>query len=119
VSNYETTQKKRNVVVGIFVIAGVCALMWMVFKFGDLPVFASRWRSFNVVVQFPTATGVQENTVVRFCGYQIGRVTSVEPPKIMKDLKTGHFYHQTIVVLSIDKKYNDIPNDVDVKLMTR
>ena len=37
----------------------------------------------------------------------------------MKDLKTGRFYHQTVVVLSIDKEYNRIPANVEVKLMTR
>ena len=118
-SNYETTQRRRNITVGIFVIVAVCALFWMIFKFGDLPVFVSEWRSFQVRVQFPTAPGVQENTPVRFCGYQIGRVTDVEPPKILKDLNTGQLYHQTVAVLNIEKKYNDIPADVDAKLMTR
>jgi len=56
---------------------------------------------------------------VRFCGYQIGRVTKVRPPKIIKDLNTGKFYHQTVVELSINRKYKDIPEDVEVKLMTR
>jgi ABC-type transporter Mla subunit MlaD len=56
---------------------------------------------------------------VRFCGYQIGRVTDVKPPKVMKDLNTGKFYHQTLVVLSIDRNYSDIPSDVEAKLMTR
>ena len=118
-SNYETTQRRRNIIVGIFVIAAVGALFWMIFKFGDLPVFVSEWRSFQVRVQFPTAPGVQENTPVRFCGYQIGRVTDVVPPKILKDLNTGRFYHQTMAVLNIEKKYNDIPANVDAKLMTR
>jgi len=91
----------------------------MIFKFGDLPLFVSEWKCFAVTVQFPTAPGVQKNTPVRFCGFQIGRVTNVKPPKVMKDLKTGQFYHQTIVVLSIGKEYSNIPDDVEVKLMTR
>jgi len=62
---------------------------------------------------------VQENTPVRFCGYQIGRVTDIESPKIMKDKNTNKYYHQTLVVLSIDKEFNDIPEDVDAKLMSR
>ena len=118
-SDYETTQRRRNIIVGIFVIVAVCAFFWLIFKFGDLPVFVSEWKSFGVRVQFPTAPGVQENTSVRFCGYQVGRVTKVEPPKVLKDLNTGRFYHQTVVVLNIERKYDDIPADVDVKLMTR
>lgn len=118
-SDYETTQRRRNIIVGIFVILAMFAFGVMVYKFGDLPVFVGQLKSYPVSVQFPSAPGVQENTPVRFCGYQIGRVTAVKPPKVMEDLKTGKIYHQTIVILSINKAYNRIPADVEVKLMTR
>jgi len=118
-SDYETIQRRRNIIVGLFVIVAICALVWLVFKFGDLPGTVSKMRSFDVFVQFPAATGVQSDTPVRFCGYQIGRVTAVKPPKVLKDLNTGKFYHQTLVVISIDKKCEDIPEDVEAKLMTR
>jgi len=84
-----------------------------------LPTIVTKLDSYQVFVQFPTAPGVQRDTPVRFCGYQIGRVTSVKPPKVMEDRNTHQFYHQTLVVISIDKQYNDIPADVDAKLMTR
>jgi phospholipid/cholesterol/gamma-HCH transport system substrate-binding protein len=71
------------------------------------------------MVQFPTAPGVQKDTPVQFCGYQIGRVSSVEYPKPRRDLNTGQMYHQILVVLSIDKKHSQIPSNVEVKLMTR
>lgn len=118
-SDYETTQRRRNIAVGIFAIAAMIAIIYLIFKFGDLPLFVSRMKSFQVKIQFPTASGVQENTPVRFCGYQIGRVTEVRSPKIMEDLNTHKFYHQTLVVASIDKQYDDIPADVEAKLMTR
>lgn len=118
-SDYETSQKRRNFVVGIFVVLGLSALGWLIFKFGDLPGIVTKYRSFQVFVQFPSAPGVQRDTPVRFCGYQIGRVTSVMTPEIRTDLVTGQEYYQTVVVLSIDKKYGTIPYDVEVKLMTR
>ena len=118
-SDYETSQRRRNFVVGIFVILGLTALGWLIFKFGDLPGVVTRYRSFQVFVQFPTAPGVQRDTPVRFCGYQIGRVTAIMAPQIKKDLVTGLEYYQTVVVLSIDKKYGTIPYDVEVKMMTR
>ncbi|MHC4061084.1 MAG: MlaD family protein [Planctomycetota bacterium] len=118
-SDYETTQRRRNVVVGIFVIAAMGALGAMIYKFGDMPGAISRLGSYPVKVQFPTAPGVQRDTPVRFCGYQIGRVTNVKPPQVMKDRKTHKFYHQTLVVLSIDRQFNNIPADVEAKLMTR
>jgi len=106
-------------VVGVFVIAGLCALVWLIFKFGDLPGIVTKMNSFQVFVQFPTATGVQKDTPVRFCGYQIGRVTSVMAPEIRKDRVTGLEYYQAVVVLSIDRRYATIPSTVEVKLMTR
>jgi ABC-type transporter Mla subunit MlaD len=105
--------------VGVFVAAALISLGVMIYKFGDLPTAVSRIGSFQVKVQFPTATGIQRDTPVRFCGYQIGKVTSVRPPQVMEDLNTHKFYHQTLVVLSIDNRYDDIPCDVDTKLMTR
>jgi len=119
VSDYETAQKRRNMVVGIFVIAGLCALVWLIFKFNDLPGVVTKMNAFQVFVQFPTATGVQKDTPVRFCGYQIGRVTNVMAPEVRKDKLTDLEYYQTVVVLSIDKRYPTIPANVDVKLMTR
>ncbi|MHC4542506.1 MAG: MlaD family protein, partial [Planctomycetota bacterium] len=118
-SDYETTQRRHNMVVGLFVIAGLCALVWLIFKFGDLPGIVTKMNAFEVFVQFPTATGVQKDTPVRFCGYQIGRVTSVMAPEVRKDMVTGLEYYQTVVVLSIDKRYPTIPSCVEVKLMTR
>jgi len=119
VSDYETIQRRRNVIVGIFVVAGICALGWMVSQFRDIPLLVSRIGSYNVFVQFAKAPGVQRDTPVRFCGYQIGRVTAVQPPRPMKDVKTNKFYHQTLVVLSIDNSYKDIPADVNVVLLTK
>lgn len=118
-TDYETIQRRRNLIVGVFVIVGLAALVWLIFKFGDLPIKVSELRSFAVIVQFPTAKGIQRNAPVQFCGYQIGRVTDVMAPEKLLDLQTGLAYHQTKVILSIDKKYVDIPSNVSVKLMTR
>jgi len=123
VSDYETIQRRRNIIVGIFVVVALSALIWLILKFGDLPTTVSKIRSFDVFVQFPTAPGVEKDTSVRFCGYQIGRVTAVMAPEVRAEIrngkKTGRQYHQTLVILSIDKKYVNIPSNVEVKLMTR
>ena len=118
-SDYETTQRKRNMIVGVFVVVGICALVWLIFKFGDLPTVVTKMGSFEVFVQFPTAPGVQTDTPVRFCGYQIGRVTKIMSPEIREDMVTGLKYYQTVVILSVDKSYVNIPSNVEIKLMTR
>ncbi len=118
-SDYETIQRRRNIIVGVFVVGAMCALAGLIYKFGDLPWFVTKHRSFQVFVQFQTAPGVQRDTPVRFCGYQIGRVTKVMAPEVRRDLNTAQQYHQTVVVLSIKKRYVDIPSNVSAKLMTR
>jgi len=64
VSDYETSQRKHNLVVGLFVILGICAFVWLILKFGDLPGIVTKLDSFEVFVQFPTAPGVQKDTPV-------------------------------------------------------
>lgn len=118
-SDYETAQRKRNIIVGIFVIVALCALIWLIFMFNDFPTVVSELRSFQVLVQFPTAPGVVKDTPVRFCGYPIGSVTKVVSPEMRTDLNNGLKYYQILIVLSINKKYVDIPSNVGVKLMTR
>jgi ABC-type transporter Mla subunit MlaD len=119
VSDYETAQKKRNIIVGFFVIIAICALIWLIFMFNDFPTVVSELRSFQVYIQFPTAPGVVKDTPVRFCGYPIGSVTKVVPPEMRTDLNNGLKYYQALVIISINKKYVDIPSNVEVKLMTR
>ncbi len=104
---------------GIFVIVALCALVFLIFKFGDLPGFVTEVRAFTVFVKFPTAQGVQRDTPIRFCGYQIGRVTSIMPPEPRLDSRTGKMYYQTMCDLSIEKRYKNIPSNVDVKVITR
>lgn len=106
-------------IVGVFVVVGICALVWLIFKFGDLPTAVTKMGSFEVYVQFPTAPGVQKDTPVRFCGYQIGRVTKVMSPEPRIDMVSGLEYYQTVVILSIDKRYVIIPSNIEIKLMTR
>jgi phospholipid/cholesterol/gamma-HCH transport system substrate-binding protein len=106
-------------IVGVFVIIAVIVFFWLIFKFGDLPILVSEIKSYEIHIQFPSAPGVQKDTPVRFCGYQIGRVIEVKPPERMKDLETQQFYHQTLVLANIDNQFKNIPADVEVKLMTR
>jgi phospholipid/cholesterol/gamma-HCH transport system substrate-binding protein len=118
-SDYETAQRRRSFIVGLFVIIAVVAFFWLIFRFGDLPTLVSEIKSYEVRIQFPTAPGVQKDTPVRFCGYQIGRVTKVNPPTVLRDLNTGEYYHQTVVIASIDNQYNNIPLIAQAKLVTR
>jgi len=105
-------------IVGGFVIIAVVAFIAMVYKFQELPTIMGRLRSFQIMVNFPNAPGAQGNTPVQYCGYQVGRVIDVSPPFLYKD-KQGRIYHHIKVTIAIEKKYVDIPSNVDVLLMRR
>ena len=117
--DYNTLQKKRNMIVGGFVVIAFCALMWMVFIFGELPIIVSGFRSFNVLVKFPDALGVQTSTPIYYCGYQVGKVVNVMSPERLENDNTKQVYHQVKVTLAIEKKYINIPSNVEVKIMKR
>jgi len=119
VSDFETLQKRRNTIVGVFVLVALVALVWLIFKFQDLPSAISKFTSYQVFVQFASAPGVQKNTPVRLGGYQVGRVLDVMAPQVRRDLATGLTYLQTIVILAIETKYATIPRNADIKLMKR
>lgn len=112
-------QKRRNIIVGLFVLLAVGAFVWLMYKFEDLPIKLGRIAGYQVFIQFPSAPGVQEKTPVRFCGYQIGKVAAVRQPEVLKDPQTGKFVYQVMVVVNVEDKYNNIPIDVEPKLMTR
>ncbi len=110
--------------VGVFVVVGFLAFGWLIFKFGDLPLWVAKLRSYDVHVQFAAADGIQKDTPVRFCGYQIGRVTSVAPPEVRAEIllnsdREPRWFHQSLVTMSIDSQFNEIPKDSEVKLLTR
>jgi len=117
--DYNTLQKKRDMIVGAFVVIAFCALLWMVFIFGELPIMVSGLRSFNVLVKFPDALGVQTSTPIYYCGYQIGKVCNVMSPERIENDNTKQVHHQVKVTLAIEKKYVNIPSKVEVKIMKR
>lgn len=118
-TDYATMQRRRNMIVGGFVLVAICALFWMLMMFGDLPIAVSKIRSFEVLINFPNATGVGRDTPVQYCGYQIGRVLKVSPPFLVTDADGKPIAHQVKVACLIEEHFVDIPSSVEVKLMRR
>jgi len=117
-SDYDLVQQKRNMIVGAFVIVGLCVFVYMVFLFGELPVVTAKYTSYTIQVRFPNAPGVEESTPVQYCGYPIGKVTRVSPPMPFRN-EAGTLIHQVTVDLSISNDYNQIPSNSKIKLFRR
>lgn len=114
-TDYNTLQRKRNIIVGAFVIIASAAMLWMVAIFGELPVAATKLRSYEVVVKFPSASGIQGKTPVYYCGYQVGKVIAVQAPY----REEGEKHHHIKVALAIENKFKSIPMNVEFKVMKR
>lgn len=117
--DYAAQQRRRNLIVGGFVLIALCAFFWMLMVFGDLPVFVGKMRSYEILIEFPNAQGIGRDTPIQYCGYQIGRVLKVSPPVLVTDPEGRPTGHVIKVVCLIDQQYQDIPWNVDVKLMRR
>ncbi len=118
-SDYTTSQRRLNMIVGSFVIIGFAAFLWMIFIFGELPIAVTELRSFRVVVSFPEAPGIQQNTPIYYCGYQVGRVVNVMAPEPVKNRKEGDPHHEVKVTLAIQNTYKTIPSNVDIVVVKR
>jgi ABC-type transporter Mla subunit MlaD len=112
-------EKRRNLLVALFVSLGLVFLGWLVLKFGDLPTIFHKVNSYEITMYFPRAFGIQENTEIYFCGYPVGHITAVKPPQLLTDLKQPkQQYYQVIVKAAMDTKF-DIPKNVIPKIYQR
>jgi len=114
-SDYERIQNRRNMIVGAFVIIGLVVFVYMVFLFRDMPIVMTKVTSYTVRAKFEYAPGIQTDTPVKYCGYNIGRVTEVSPPALESNGK-GQFVNRVTVTIAIQKKYDDIPSNIEVEL---
>ena len=112
-------EKRRNLLVALFVSLGLVFLGWLVIKFGDLPTIIHKVDSYEITIQFPKAFGIQENSEIMFCGYPIGNVTSIEPPILLPDLNDpDRKYYQVLVKVAVDTEHA-IPENVIPKIYKR
>jgi phospholipid/cholesterol/gamma-HCH transport system substrate-binding protein len=117
-NDYDSIQQKRNMIVGAFVIVGLCVFVYMVFLFGELPVLVAKSTSYTVKVLFPNAPGVDISTPVQYCGYPIGKVTNISQPMPYR-AADGTLIHKVAVEMSISNDYNNIPSNAKVKLFRK
>lgn len=117
-ADYQTKQRRRNTIVGIFVVVAFVAFIWMLVKFRDLPLVVSKFKCFEILVYFPEAPGIQKDTPVKYCGYQIGRVMKVAPPRRVEE-GLGMRSHQVGVTIAIERRYSDIPLDAEIMILKR
>ena len=102
------TLQAKETLVGIFILAGLAALVW-------LTLFVGNWAAltggagYRVTAKFENIGGLTVKSPVTLAGVTIGRVSSIASDR--ED-------YSAIVTLSIDQNYNNLPVDSTAAILT-
>lgn len=100
--------KKLEFGVGLFVIAGICAILVLVFQVADVKSF-SKQDNYVLHAQFENIGGLKVRSPVKIGGVVVGRVSkiSLTPPDYIPT-----------VTMDIDKKYASFPETTSAAILT-
>ena len=65
-----------EVIVGLFVILGLCALAYLSVRLGQLQI--GQGSTYDLIAVFPTVAGLREGATVEIAGVQVGRVQDIQ-----------------------------------------
>lgn len=100
-------KKSIDVWVGLFVLLGAAALLFLALKAGNMSSLSFE-KTYDVVTKFDNIGGLKPNAAVKSAGVVVGRVG-----EIRFDDKS----FQATVVLKMEKRYN-FPKDTSAKILT-
>lgn len=93
--------------VGLFVIAGIGALLFLALKVGSMSTVTAA-DSYEVVAHFENIGGLKPRAPVKSAGVVVGRVA---------DIHFDNEKYQAVVTLRLDKRYA-FPKDTSASIMT-
>jgi len=100
--------RNQDTLVGLFVAAGIAGLFFLAMQVSNLSSFSDE-DSYTVIAKFENSGGLKVKSPVSAAGVKIGKVTS-----ITFDPKT----YKSVVELSINSKYNTLPDDTTASVFT-
>jgi len=101
-------KRSIEILVGLFVLLGVAALLFLALKAANLTSFASGGDTYTLQARFDNIGGLKSRAPVRSAGVHVGRVTSV-----VLDAQT----YQGLVTMEISKGIQ-FPRDSTAKILT-
>lgn len=101
-------RKSLELWVGLFVLAGIAALVVLALKVGNLRAGAIN-NSYEVSAQFNNIGGLTVKAPVTLAGVRIGRVDRITVDKAS---------YQALVYLAIDSTYDNLPSDTSASIFT-
>ncbi len=100
--------RKIELWVGSFVLAGICAILVMIFQVADVKNIGST-DTYTLKAEFDNIGSLKVRSPVKVGGVVIGRVSDIELNK--KDLLP-------VVTMSINSTYNQFPDNSSVQILT-
>jgi phospholipid/cholesterol/gamma-HCH transport system substrate-binding protein len=94
--------------VGSFVLAGICAILVMIFQVADVKGFGSD-DTYHVTAEFDNIGSLKVRAPVKVGGVVVGHVSAIALDK--ETLKP-------IVTIAINSKYNEFPENSSVQILT-
>ena len=93
--------------VGLFVIAGIAALLFLALKVGSMSAVSTS-NSYEVIARFDNIGGLKPRAPVKSAGVVVGRVA---------DIRFDNETYEAAVTLRLDKRYA-FPKDTSAAIMT-
>jgi phospholipid/cholesterol/gamma-HCH transport system substrate-binding protein len=93
--------------VGIFVVAGIGALLFLALKVGNLATFSSS-QSYQVQAKFANIGGLKVRAPVKSAGVVVGRIA---------EIRFDNDSYEALVSMNIDQHYA-FPRDTTAKILT-
>ncbi|MEI6270721.1 MAG: outer membrane lipid asymmetry maintenance protein MlaD [Methylococcaceae bacterium] len=98
----------QDTLVGLFVASGIIGLFFLAMQVSNLSSF-NDGDSYTITARFENSGGLKPKSPVSAAGVKIGKVSSIS-----FDPKT----YESVVQMSIDSKYNTLPDDTTASVFT-
>ncbi len=103
-----STTRAIEISVGIFVAAGIAALLILAVNVSNVSTFHSG-SQYTVKANFDNISGLKERSAVTIAGVTVGRVKLIEVDPVT---------FEAVVHMNIEGKYNEIPVDSSAGIYT-
>ena len=100
--------RNTEILVGLFVAAGLAALFMLAMKVSNLNVYSND-EGYEVVAYFNDISGLKVRSPVSMAGVRIGQVS---------DISFDGTTFEAIVKMRIESKYNTLPKDTSAAIYT-
>ena len=100
--------KTLELLVGLFVAAGLVALFFLAMHVSNLNPLAAE-AGYSITARFENSGGLKIKSAVNISGVRIGRVSNIS-----FDTET----YESVVEMRIEEQYNTLPDDTSASILT-